>query len=92
VLPVSSLARTLLILVNNKAAAYPLQSWIFAKLIDVFSFRDQKLTDAANFWSLWFFVLSLGIAACYSAVGFAANRLAIVSGYHTNYIMDLTVL
>ncbi|KAJ5285408.1 hypothetical protein N7534_004364 [Penicillium rubens] len=59
------------------ASAYPLQSWIFAKLIDVFSFRDQKLTDAANFWSLWFFVLSLGIAACYSAVGFAANRLAI---------------
>ncbi|OQE14659.1 hypothetical protein PENFLA_c036G03885 [Penicillium flavigenum] len=59
------------------ASAYPLQSWLFAKLIDVFSFRDQKLTDAANFWSLWFFVLSLGIAACYSAVGFATNRLAI---------------
>ncbi|KAJ5420688.1 hypothetical protein N7465_003207 [Penicillium sp. CMV-2018d] len=58
------------------ASAYPLQSWLFAKLIDVFSFRGQKLTDAANFWSLWFFVLSLGIAACYSAVGFATNRLA----------------
>ncbi|KAJ5435516.1 ABC transporter integral membrane type 1 [Penicillium cf. griseofulvum] len=59
------------------ASAYPLQSWLFAKLIDVFSFRGQKLTDAANFWSLWFFVLSLGIAACYSAVGFASSRLAI---------------
>ncbi|KAJ5516806.1 hypothetical protein N7527_008366 [Penicillium freii] len=59
------------------ASAYPLQSWLFAKLIDVFSFRGQKLTDAANFWSLWFFVLSLGIAACYAAVGFATNRLAI---------------
>ncbi|KAF3028594.1 hypothetical protein E8E15_009982 [Penicillium rubens] len=67
----------LLGILGAASAAYPLQSWIFAKLIDVFSFRDQKLTDAANFWSLWFFVLSLGIAACYSAVGFAANRLAI---------------
>lgn len=68
-------------------AAYPLQSWLFAKLIQVFSFRDQELTDAANFWSLWFFVLSLGIAACYSAVGFATNRLGIVSNLRVFYFM-----
>ncbi|CAI7603823.1 unnamed protein product [Penicillium manginii] len=59
------------------ASAYPLQSWLFAKLIQVFSFTDQKLVDAANFWALWFFVLALGIAACYATIGFSANRLAI---------------
>lgn len=81
-LPVSDTASKLLTLAKKAIiAAYPLQSWLFAKLIEVFSFTGQELTDAANFWSLWFFVLSLGIAACYSAVGFATNRLGIVSKY-----------
>lgn len=70
---------------NESPAAYPLQSWLFAKLIQVFSYTGQKLTDAANFWSLWFFVLSLGIAACYSAVGFATNRLSIVSDHQSQF-------
>lgn len=67
------------LLILTGPAAFPLQSWLFAKLILVFSYTDQKLVDAANFWSLWFFVLALGIAACYASIGFAANRLGIVS-------------
>jgi hypothetical protein len=60
-------------------AAFPLQSWLFANLIDVFRLTGQKLVDAANFWALMFFILSLGIAACYAVVGYSASRLSVVS-------------
>ncbi|KAF7519457.1 hypothetical protein PCG10_009987 [Penicillium crustosum] len=46
-------------------------------LLGILGAAYQKLTDAANFWSLWFFVLSLGLGASYSAIGFATNRLAV---------------
>jgi hypothetical protein len=61
------------------SAAFPLQSWIFANLIDVFRLTGKELTDGANFWALIFFILSLGIAVCYAAVGYSANRLSVVS-------------
>ncbi|KAE8154540.1 putative ABC multidrug transporter [Aspergillus avenaceus] len=57
--------------------AFPLQSWLFAKLIQVFQFTGQKLVDAANFWALMFFVLALAVAALYCTVGYAANSLSV---------------
>ncbi|KAJ5082179.1 hypothetical protein N7532_011222 [Penicillium argentinense] len=68
---------TAIVGIMGAAAAFPLQSWLFAHIINVFSYQGQKLVDAANFWSLMFFVLSLGIAACYSAVGYSASRLSV---------------
>ncbi|RLM00382.1 hypothetical protein CFD26_106875 [Aspergillus turcosus] len=68
----------LLLLVGTAGAgtAFPLQSWLFAKLIEVFRYTGQKLVDAANFWSLMFFLLALAVAVLYSTVGSSANALS----------------
>lgn len=61
-------------------SAFSLQSWIFAKLILVFSLTGEALKTQGDFWSLMFFVLALGIAACYFSLGFNSNHLSVVSG------------
>ncbi|KAJ5314049.1 uncharacterized protein N7443_000933 [Penicillium atrosanguineum] len=85
------LCLTALLGVLGAASAFPLQSWLFANLIDVFSLTGQNLSDAANFWALMFFILSLGIAACYAAVGYSANRLSveISSSCRTEYFQNI---
>jgi hypothetical protein len=60
-------------------AAYALQSWLFAQLIQVFRFTGQKLKDAANFWALMFFVLALAMAVSYFLVGYIGTSLSMVS-------------
>ncbi|KAJ6007700.1 hypothetical protein N7540_011676 [Penicillium herquei] len=62
--------------VLGAGAAFPLQSWLFAKLIDAFRLTGKELSHAANFWALWFFILALGIAACYGMIGYAALTLS----------------
>ncbi|GAB1198304.1 hypothetical protein APSETT444_007619 [Aspergillus pseudonomiae] len=64
----------------SSIAAFPLQSWLFAKLIHVFQYTGQQLADAANFWALMFFILALGVAFCYSIVGYSANSLSVRIG------------
>ncbi|KAJ5369082.1 uncharacterized protein N7496_008842 [Penicillium cataractarum] len=73
------------------ASAFPLQSWLFANLIDVFRLTGQELVDGANFWALIFFILALGIALCYATVGFSANRLSveISSSCRTEYFQNI---
>ncbi|KAJ5261435.1 hypothetical protein N7478_012030 [Penicillium angulare] len=72
-------------------AAFPLQSWLFANIINVFTLTGDELTHQANFWALMFFVLALGIAACYSAVGYSANRLSIeiTASCRTEYFSNI---
>lgn len=41
------------------AAAIPLQAYLFAKVIQVFTFQGQKLLDESRFWSLMWFVLAI---------------------------------
>ncbi|KAJ5832960.1 hypothetical protein N7474_001271 [Penicillium riverlandense] len=85
------LCLTALLGVLGAASAFPLQSWLFANLIDVFRLTGKKLSDAANFWALIFFILSLGTAACYAAVGYSANRLSveISSSCRTEYFQNI---
>ncbi|OJJ35892.1 hypothetical protein ASPWEDRAFT_134397 [Aspergillus wentii DTO 134E9] len=72
-------------------SAYALQSWMFAKLIEVFQFTGQKLIDSANFWSLMFFVLALAMAVCYWIVGYSSNIISvrISSAYRTEYFQNI---
>ncbi|OGE51066.1 hypothetical protein PENARI_c014G05213 [Penicillium arizonense] len=85
------LCLTALLGVLGAASAFPLQSWLFANLIDVFRLTGEKLSDAANFWALMFFILSLGIAACYAVIGYSANRLSveISSSCRTEYFQNI---
>ena len=63
---------------NLKIAAYPLQSFVFAKIVVVFTYTGQQLFDAGNFWSLMFFVIALCNAVAYLLIGFCLNHLATV--------------
>ncbi|RAL07161.1 ABC transporter ATP-binding protein [Aspergillus homomorphus CBS 101889] len=71
--------------------AYPIQSWLFARIIQVFQYSGDKLVHAANFWGLMFFVLALGNAACYATVGYSANRFSVeISSYcRTQYFRNI---
>ena len=60
------------------AAGYPLNSYIFAQIIVVFTYSGQQLTNAANFWALMFFVLAIGIGIGYAILGFSLHSIAVV--------------
>ncbi|GAQ47070.1 ABC multidrug transporter [Aspergillus niger] len=72
-------------------AAFPLQSWLFAKLIAVFQLTGQSLAHAANFWALMFFILALGTAASYGLMGYSSNRFSfeVSSFYRTQYFHNV---
>lgn len=63
---------------DNREAAFALQSWLFAHLVQVFQYTGQKLKSTANFWSLMFFILALAMAVFYFLLGFASNSMAMV--------------
>lgn len=56
-------------------ASFALQSWFFAKLIEVFTLTGQRLLDGRDFWSLMFFVLALANALCYTSLGYGSGVL-----------------
>ncbi|KAJ0417263.1 P-loop containing nucleoside triphosphate hydrolase protein [Aspergillus carlsbadensis] len=59
---------------------FSIQSWLFAKLIDTFRYIGQDLLDAADFWALMFFILALGMGACYSMIGYSSNSISMHVG------------
>ncbi|KAF1811024.1 P-loop containing nucleoside triphosphate hydrolase protein [Eremomyces bilateralis CBS 781.70] len=63
-------------------AVYPLQAWLFAQLINAFTKFGQELIDEGNFWSLIFFVQSLGVAVAYCMLGWASYEAAVVVSTH----------
>ena len=70
------------ILISTMAcgAMFALQSWIFAKLIQVFQYTGQQLIDTGNFWSLIFFILAIGAGIFYFALGWACNVIGLNVG------------
>ncbi|KAI3323373.1 P-loop containing nucleoside triphosphate hydrolase protein [Xylariaceae sp. AK1471] len=67
----------------------PLQAWLFAKIIVVFQdiFDLPKFTREANFWSLIWVILGIGVGLGYFALGLVATRLAyhVSSTYRQQY-------
>ncbi|RAL01225.1 ABC transporter ATP-binding protein [Aspergillus ibericus CBS 121593] len=72
-------------------SGFALQSWLVAKLVQVFQFSGQKLAQAANFWSLMFFILALAMAVCYYVLGMASNSISmfVASTYRQDYFLNL---
>ncbi|KAL4922130.1 P-loop containing nucleoside triphosphate hydrolase protein [Aspergillus aurantiobrunneus] len=72
-------------------SAFAIQSYLFAKLIEVFQFTGQRLVDAANFWALMFFVLALCVALCYFILGFSSIIVSsfIAAFYRKEYFRNL---
>ncbi|EXJ73507.1 uncharacterized protein A1O5_03268 [Cladophialophora psammophila CBS 110553] len=72
-------------------SAFSLQSWIFAQLMEVFTFTGQKLKERGDFWSLMFFILALGMAVSYFLLGFFSNHLSVLvsSVYRREHFQNL---
>ncbi|CZR50859.1 probable leptomycin B resistance protein pmd1 [Phialocephala subalpina] len=56
--------------------AYPLQAYIFSKLINVITFVGPALQAASNHWSLMFFILAIGTGLAYFILGFSSNTIS----------------
>lgn len=56
-----------------------LQSWFFARIIQVFQYTGEKLRSSGNFWALMYFVLALAEAVAYFTLGYSTNTAAVVS-------------
>ncbi|GAB1202422.1 hypothetical protein APSETT445_001037 [Aspergillus pseudonomiae] len=72
-------------------SAFAFQSWLFAKLVQVFQFTGSKLIEAANFWSLMFFVLALAMGAFYFDLGYASTSMSvhIAANYREDYFQSI---
>ena len=57
-------------------AAYPLQAWIFAKLLTVIALPVQLLGAASSHWALMFFILGLGAAVAYFSLGWSSTTIS----------------
>ncbi|KAL4939131.1 hypothetical protein BDV06DRAFT_231251 [Aspergillus oleicola] len=80
-----------LIAAAGSGSGFALQSYLFAKLIEIFNFTGHRLIDAANFWALMFFVLALAIGACYFTLGVCSVLVShfIASFYRRDYFNSL---
>jgi ATP-binding cassette subfamily B (MDR/TAP) protein 1 len=64
-------------------ASYPLQSYLFAHLVQVFTLTGPELVSKGNFWALMFFILACGVGFCYWVMGFAFHLIS--HAVSTNY-------
>lgn len=58
--------------------AMALQSWLFARIIQVFELPGSKLRSSGDFWALMYFTLALAMAVAYFVLGFSSNTAAVV--------------
>ncbi|KAI1907118.1 hypothetical protein LOZ61_006317 [Ophidiomyces ophidiicola] len=72
-------------------AAYSVQSFIFAHLVQTFQLSGTELLERANFWALMFFVLALGVLLFYFILGFSSMSIAthIVTTYRQQYFESM---
>lgn len=58
------------------ATGNPIQSYLFAQILNVTASKGKALSDASAHWALMFFILAIGIAVAYFILGWAANSIA----------------
>lgn len=64
---------------NRLTASTPVQAYLFAMLLNLFSFWGQSVRRAANFFCLMFVALAGGVALSHLLLGWATTRLGFVS-------------
>lgn len=72
-------------------AVYPLQAYIFASVINVFTYTGDRLVKDGNFWAGMFGVLAAGIGLSYFVLGVACHLIAvgITRGYRQEYLNNM---
>src|ERR1700761_3479441 len=66
----------LLMIHADSLATYPLQSYLFAHLVDVFTLTGQQLVTKGNFWSLMFFILACAVGIAYWVMGWTFHLIS----------------
>lgn len=59
-------------------AAFPLHSFLFAKLISIFNLWGASLQEQTNFWCLMFTFLAIGVGISYYLLGYSSNTVSFV--------------
>lgn len=72
-------------------AAFPIQAFLFAELISVFSYWGLWLEFVTNFWCFWFTMLAIAVGVAYFALGWSANNVSfhITSTYRNEYFANV---
>jgi ABC-type multidrug transport system fused ATPase/permease subunit len=67
---------------------YPIQAFIFSKLIDTLSLKGQALVSSGNHWSLLFFIQAIGVGVAYFIIGVSSHLTSIIVStyYRTEYM------
>ncbi|KAF2835687.1 leptomycin B resistance protein pmd1 [Patellaria atrata CBS 101060] len=70
-------------------AAFPLQAYFFAKIIEVFTFTGDKLVSRGNFWSGMFGVKAVVVAIAYFFLGWSSHIISqVVSTFYRQEYME----
>ncbi|KAI1634430.1 P-loop containing nucleoside triphosphate hydrolase protein [Biscogniauxia mediterranea] len=77
----------------TSAAGSPVQAYLFAKIVAVFNltYDPALFTREANFWSLMWLVVAIGIGLSYFTVTYVASHVAhhVSSHYRQQYFEDI---
>ncbi|KAL5321036.1 hypothetical protein ACEPPN_011846 [Leptodophora sp. 'Broadleaf-Isolate-01'] len=72
-------------------AAFPIQSFLFAKILSVFSLYGDELAAETSWWCLMFTALAIFVALSYFILGWSANTISfdITSTYRREYFSNV---
>lgn len=72
-------------------ATYPIQAYLFAKCVNVFTLYRDELIRRGNFWALMFFVQAGAVGFAYLVLGWSATLIstAVASYYRSEYFEDI---
>ncbi|KAH6698866.1 multidrug resistance protein [Verticillium dahliae] len=72
-------------------ASTPLQAYLFANLVSLFSFWGSFLMEMADYWCLWFFYLAVGVGLSYLALCWSTTSIGfgITRAYRKEYFANM---
>nr|A0A348AXX9.1 RecName: Full=ABC-type transporter TR06; AltName: Full=KK-1 biosynthesis cluster protein 6 [Curvularia clavata]BBC83962.1 P-loop containing nucleoside triphosphate hydrolase protein [Curvularia clavata] len=72
-------------------AVYPLQAYIFARIINVFTLTGPELVKQGNFWAGMFGVLAGGVGLSYYLLGAASHLISVelTRKYRSEYLSNM---
>jgi ATP-binding cassette, subfamily B (MDR/TAP), member 1 len=75
----------------DAGATYPVQAFLFAKLIGVFGLSGTELVSRGNFYSLMFFILALVSFIAYFILGWSITYFSarITRSYRLEYFKNI---
>ncbi|KAH7071899.1 leptomycin B resistance protein pmd1 [Paraphoma chrysanthemicola] len=75
----------------GSGAVYPIQAYVFAKIMNVFTFTGERLRSDGNFYAGMFGVIAAGVGVAYFILGFAGHLIsvAVTRHYRQEYLDNM---